>query len=103
METSKSLLIQVDESQLKRFLNVAVASAVKEYLENHINRKIESPVSASKCAKFFGFSHASVMIEKAKRGEIPAYKFNGVKSPYQFYLSEVDKALKSNKIETISY
>lgn len=103
METTNTILIQIDEAQLKRFINVAVNSAVKEYIEQHINNKIEKSVSARECAQYFGFSHASVMIEKAKKGEVPAYQFNGKKSPYKFYLSEVDKKLRENKIDTLIY
>tara|TARA_R100001440_G_C2521962_1_gene118973 strand:+ start:2229 stop:2534 length:306 start_codon:yes stop_codon:yes gene_type:complete len=100
METVNQILIQIDETQLKRFINTAVQSAVKEYVEQHINNKIEKTVSAKECAYHFGFSNANVMIEKAKKGEIKAYQFDGRKSPYKFYLSEVDKALRENIVKT---
>tara|TARA_B100001287_G_scaffold270076_1_gene268345 strand:+ start:3907 stop:4212 length:306 start_codon:yes stop_codon:yes gene_type:complete len=101
MESTKQILIQIDETQLKRFINVAVRTAVKEYVDEHINNKIEKTVSAKECALHFGFSNANVMIEKAKRGEIPASRWNGDKSPYRFYLSKVDEVLRNKEINNI--
>lgn len=99
METNKSLLIQVDESQLKRFINISVRAVFKELFADHVNNKVETPVSAKECAASFGYLNPKVMIDKYKSGEIRGHRFNGERSHILFYLSEVNEDLrKTNKL-----
>ena len=98
MENTKQLLIQIDEAQLKRFINVSVRAIFEDLFEDHVKNKIETPVNAKECARLFGYSNPKVMIEKHKRGEVRAYKWSGERSHYLFYLSEVNEDLRnSNK------
>ena len=101
MEITRQILIQIDETELKRFINVAVNAALKEYVHDHIINRVEKTVSAKEYANHFGFTNANVMIQKAKKGEIKAYQWDGEKSPYRFYLSEVDEQLRKKEINTI--
>jgi len=97
MENTKQFLIQIDEVQLKRFINMSVRTIFEELFKEHVKNKIETPVSAKECAIAFGYSNPKVMIEKHKRGEIRAHRWPGERSHWLFYLSEVNEDLRNNR------
>jgi len=100
METTiQKLPFLIDEDRLKAIIHCAVESKIKHLINNS---KIEKPVSLKEAAAFLDVSTHSVM-KRVKSGEIKPYRLQGERSPYYFYLSEIDKVLRAGVKNTLSH
>tara|TARA_R100001460_G_C3507798_1_gene171136 strand:+ start:100 stop:426 length:327 start_codon:yes stop_codon:yes gene_type:complete len=97
METKQQIIIQGDEQTLKTHIHVAVQNAVKDIIEK---LKVEKPVQLKEASDFFSMTPHSLM-KKAHNGEIPYYRFNGSRSPYYFYKSQIAEVLGKGKVVTL--
>ena len=97
METTQQIIIQGDEQTLKTHIHFAVQNAVKKIIEE---LQVEKPVQLNQAADFFSMTPHSLM-KKAQNGEVPYYRFNGSRSPYYFYKSQIAEVLKNGKVLTL--
>ena len=100
METqSKTLLVQITEQELRNYITVAVKSAVDE-IKNEIDKnKHERPVLAKELAQFLSCSTDSILI-KANNRLLPHYRFEGKRTPFYFFKSQVLEVLKTGQVHT---
>ena len=100
METTvQKLPFLIDEDRLKAIIHCAIESKIKHLINSS---KVEKPVSLKEGAEFLGVSTHSLM-KRVRSGEINAYRLQGERSPYYFYLSEIDKVVKKGVKNTLSH
>ena len=97
METQTKYPFIVEEQTIKNIIHAAVHNAVKDIIKKS---KIEKPVQLKEASAFFGMSTLSLM-KKVHSGEITAHRFKGKRSPYYFYLSQMEEVLKEGTVKTL--
>lgn len=98
-EQSKKLLVQIDEQQLRNYITVAVKSAVDEIKKDLKENNFERPVLAKELAQFLSCSSDAVLL-KANNRLLPHYRFEGKRTPFYFFISQVLEVLKTGQVHT---
>ena len=97
MDTTTNFPFIVDEQKLKTTIHFAVESAIKDIV---LKSKIEKPVQLKEASEFFSMTPKTLM-KRAFAGEIPVHRLPGKRSPYYFYKSDIEKAIRNGKVEVL--
>ena len=95
----RKLLVQIDEQQLRNYITVAVKSAVDEIKQELKENNFERPVLAKELAQFLSCSADAILL-KANNRLLPHYRFEGKRTPFYFFKSQVLEVLKTGQVHT---
>lgn len=96
---NKTLLVQISEQQLRNYITIAVKSALEEIQKEQNKNNFEKPVLAKELAQFLSCS-ADAVVMKANNRLLPHYRFEGKRTPFYFFKSQVLEVLKTGEVHT---